>query len=218
MKINIVAAPLKRQAVRGGSNLSMSCSTGFVAKNGTQNGVLTADHCGPGPHDYYDNADGTSYTLSVTAKKNDAYVDLAFLPSTSSVAQFYADTNTPRVLTGRRLQSSTAVGNQVCHRGIGSGYSCGIVENTAYKPTAWQCGPATAPVACAATWVQVGNSSLACYGGDSGGPWFISQTAVGIHNGGGSYGPGVGSCTYAVYMSTDRITSLGSGFSLLYGP
>ncbi|HEX8431262.1 MAG TPA: hypothetical protein VF625_08235, partial [Longimicrobium sp.] len=42
-----------------------------------------------------------------------------------SVAQFYADTSIPCVLTGKRLQSSTTVGSTVCHRGIATGYSCG---------------------------------------------------------------------------------------------
>jgi hypothetical protein len=219
VKINVIGAPLKRQAVRGGSHLSVGCTTGFVAKNGTQSGVLSAAHCGAGSVTYTDAVDGTSYTLTPTLSRNDASHDVHFMPSSATLPQFYADTNVPRVLTGRRLQSSTATGNQVCHRGIGSTsrYSCGWVENTAYKPV-WDCGPAGTPITCAYTWVQVGGSTLACYGGDSGGPWFIGQTAVGIHNGGSSYGPATGQCIYGVYMSTDRITGLGSGVALTYGP
>ncbi|HLL30517.1 MAG TPA: hypothetical protein VK403_05935, partial [Allosphingosinicella sp.] len=65
------------------------------------------------------------------------------------------------------------------------------------------------------TWVQVGGSSLQCAGGDSGGPWFVSQTALGIHT--GSVTNTAGTCFSAWYMSTDRLSGLGTGYSLLYG-
>lgn len=68
---------------------------------------------------------------------------------------------------------------------------------------------------CASTYISVSGTSLACGAGDSGGPWFASQTAFGVHNGGASSGTAPGQCARAIYMSTDRISDM--GLSLFYG-
>ena len=128
-------------------------------------------------------------------------------------AEFYADSaTTPRILTGKRLQSSTAAGNQVCHRGAATGYSCGLVQLTSFKPLyANACGS----VACEPVWVQVaGDANTACFQGDSGGPVFASQTAFGLLKGTSASGTGKGQCTWFAYMSTDRLPT---GWSLIYG-
>ena len=128
-------------------------------------------------------------------------------------AEFYADSATsPRTLTGRRLRTSTAVGDTVCHRGKSTGYSCGKVSKTNTILTyANACGTQT----CSAVWVTVtGDSGTACYPGDSGGPVFISQTAVGLLKGGPKVGTAPGQCAYFYYMSTDYLPT---GWSLLYG-
>lgn len=217
---------LSKHAVRGGSNLQSACTSGFVVKNGTQKGTLTAGHC-PSTLEYSDAVDGTYYTLSrpVGAVRDDASHDVQFLDATAdALPQFYADSTTPRVLTGKRLQSSTTVGSTVCHRGDYSKHSCGSVESISYTPTKpatttspnpYYCGPSD-NLTCSATWVQVGGSTVRCQGGDSGGPWFIAQTALGVHTGG--FIANTGSCLFAWYMSTDRITGMGSGYALLFGP
>ena len=226
VRIRAVNGTVDRQAVRGSGNLQYNCTAGFVVQNGTRKGPLTAAHC-LSSYDYYDLADGTAYTISgpSTAARNDASHDVRWLDATAdAVPQFYADTATPRVLTGRRTQSNTAVGSTVCHRGISSNYSCGSVESIAYTPTKpatatspepYYCG-SSSNITCANTWVQVGGSSLRCARGDSGGPWFSSTIALGIHSGGAV--DGSGNCISAWYMSTDRIsTGLGSTYSLIYG-
>lgn len=126
--------------------------------------------------------------------------------------EFYADSSTTaRVLTGRRYRSSTAAGNNVCHRGITTGYSCGYVDQTNYRPTySGACGS----VSCDAVWVIVSGADLACYPGDSGGPVFASQTAFGLLKGTSSNGTARGQCNFFIYMSTDFLLS---GTSLLYG-
>jgi streptogrisin C len=226
VKIRTVNGTVNKQAVRGSGNLQYNCTAGFIVQNGTRKGPLTSAHC-LSSYDYYDLADGTAYTISgpSTAARNDASHDVRWLDATAyALPQFYADTATPRVLTGRRTQSNTAVGSTVCHRGIGSNYSCGSVESIAYTPT--KPATATSPVpyycgtnndiTCANTWVQVGSSSLRCAGGDSGGPWFSSTIALGVHTGGVTDASGY--CVTAWYMSTDRIsTGLGSTYSLIYG-
>jgi hypothetical protein len=128
--------------------------------------------------------------------------------------QFYADsTTTARVLTGRRLLSSTAAGDEVCHRGATTGYSCGMVAQTNYAPMyAGACGS----VACSAVYVKVnGGTATKCYGGDSGGPVFASQTAFGLLKSAAATGSGAGQCSYFTYMSTDFLPT---GRTLQYGP
>ena len=218
-----------KHAVRAGSNLQMACTTGFVVQTGTSKGPLTAAHC-PIPADYYDMYDGTAYdqlTGPSTAMRDDASHDVRWLNASAwAVPQFYADTSTPRTLTGRRTQTNTAVGSTVCHYGAATGYSCGSVESTAYTPTKpvtttnpdpYYCGPLN-NITCSNTWVQVGGSSIKCNDGDSGGPWFSSTIAFGVHAG-GVRDRTYNYCISAWYMSTDRIsTGLGSGYSLVYGP
>lgn len=213
IRVQLAVAPERDQNARGGANLS-TCTTGFVVANsaGTR-GVTTAGHCGSAQT--YSDFSGTSYATTFVAERFDADEDVQWHTTTGAeVPEFYADlTTTARVLTGRRLRSSTAVGNTVCHRGSTSGYSCGSVESTTYQPTfAGACNGFT----CTATYIKVSGPDLRCAGGDSGGPWFNGQTAFGTHKSGSSSGPGTGQCSYATYMSTDYLTGL--GVSLVYGP
>lgn len=212
VRIDLIDAPEQDAAVRGGANMS-TCTSGFVVANsaGTR-GILTAAHCGNSQS--YSDFDGTSTSTTFISEILDADQDVQWhtTPQTE-VPEFYADlTTSARILTGRRLRSSTAVGNTVCHRGKTSGYSCGSVDSTTYQPTySGACGT----VACASTYIKVSGSSLACSGGDSGGPWFNGQTAFGIMKSASFSGAAPGQCNYGTYMSTDYISGL--GVSLVYG-
>ncbi len=213
VRINFNELAEQDQSVRGGGTLT-DCTSGFVVANsaGTR-GFTTAAHCGNS--EFYSDFDGTNTSSTFVSELQDATHDVQWhtTPQTE-VPEFYADlTSSARVLTGRRLLSSTSVGNTVCHRGITSGYSCGSVESTTYQPTyAGACGA----VACSSVYVKVSGASLACAGGDSGGPWFNGQTAFGTHKSGASSGSAAGQCSYATYTSTDYLSGL--GVSLVYGP
>lgn len=213
VRIDLIDAPEQDASVRGGATLS-TCTSGFVVANsaGTR-GILTAAHCGNTQS--YSDFDGTSTTTTFISEILDADQDVQWHTTPQSeVPEFYADlTTSARVLTGRRLYSSTSVGNTVCHRGITSGYSCGSVDSVTYQPTyANACGT----VACASTYIRVSGPNLACSGGDSGGPWFNGQTAFGIMKSASFSGAAPGQCNYGTYMSTDYISGL--GVSLVYGP
>jgi hypothetical protein len=212
IRVLLIDTPERSQHTRGGANLT-DCTAGFVVANsaGTR-GVTTAAHCPP-TQTYFEFG-GTSYAATFVAERWDADEDVQWhTTSHDHYPEFYADlTTTARVLTGRRLRSSTAVGNTVCHRGRTTGYSCGSVESTTYGPTyAGACNG----VACTQTFIRVSGVDLRCDGGDSGGPWFNGQTAFGTHKSGASSGPGTGQCSFATYMSTDYLTGL--GVSLVYG-
>lgn len=215
VRVDTVEAQASDSDVRGGAKVNENsghCTSGFVVKNSAgTTGVTTAGHC-EGVNTYY-NPNGTSIPLTWTLEIRDADQDVEVHTSGFiERPEFYADVATPRVLTGRRLRSSTAVGDQVCHRGVTTGYSCGNVSKTDTQLTYTN---ACNGVTCAATWVTVGgNSGTACYGGDSGGSVFISQTAVGTMKGGPNTGTAKGQCAYFYYMSTDFLPS---GWTLLYG-
>jgi streptogrisin C len=210
VRIDFLDSPLVNQAsVRGGANLT-DCTSGFVVANsaGTR-GFVTAGHCPSS--ETYSGFDGTVTSTTFQSETFDADQDFQWhtTPQTE-VPEFYADlTTSARVLTGKRLRSSTAVGNTACHRGLTSGYSCGSVQSTTYQFT----DPANCNgFTCSSTYISVTGSSLACAGGDSGGPWFNGQTAFGIHKA----GPRTGPCTIAIYTSTDYLS--GTGVSLVFGP
>lgn len=217
VRIDVVEQATSDSDVRGGSKItspSSYCTSGFTVKNtaGTT-GMTTSAHC-EGINTYY-NPNGTTIALTHTGVEiKDADQDVEV--HTSGYVErpeFYADlAATARILTGKRLQSSTAAGNQVCHRGATTGYSCGLVGLTNYQPTyAGACGTVT----CSPVWVTVnGDANTACYGGDSGGPVFASQTAFGLLKGTNASGSAKGQCSFFIYMSTDRLPS---GWSLVYG-
>jgi len=212
VRIETLAVPEQDQHTRGGADI-IGCTAGFVVQNsaGTR-GVSTAAHC-DNTQTYYEFG-GTSYSITWVAGKLDADHDVQWhTTSHDEYPEFYADlTTSARVLTGRRYRSSTSVGNTVCHRGNGTGYSCGSVASTTHQPTYTNaCGSQT----CNPVYIRVSGADLLCYGGDSGGPWFNGQTAFGIHKSGASSGPAKGDCSYAVYMSTDYLSGL--GVSLVYG-
>ncbi len=216
VRIQTVAQETRDADVRGGSKIDGTlgtCTSGFTVKNASNvTGMTTASHC-EGIKNYY-NPNGTAIALTYVTETKDADQDVEVHTSGyAELAQFYADvTTSARVLTGKRLRSSTAAGNQVCHRGTTTGYSCGLVDLTNYRPTyAGACGS----VAYDAVWVTVnGDANTACYPGDSGGPVFASQTAFGLLKGTSASGTAKGQCSFFIYMSTDFLPT---GWTLLYG-
>ncbi|WP_227574856.1 S1 family peptidase [Acinetobacter calcoaceticus] len=231
VRLMYVGAPLSREAVRGSGTIINSttkegCTTGFVVKqsSGTTTGVSTAGHCGQNTATAsYTGVDGAAHTLTPQSSSLTGTTDVKWYTTNgTNEPKFYANsTTTPRTLTGKRSQASTAVGQNYCHYGITTGFSCGDVTSVAYKPAGSNgsplCGP-TQNIQCSNTWIALvppsNSPGLACDEGDSGGPWFISTVAVGIHSMGASRGSAIGQCDLAIYMSTDRLNAI--GVQLLY--
>lgn len=231
VRLMIVGAPLSKQAVRGSGTILNSvtgagCTTGFVVKqnSGSTTGVATAGHCGQNNASAnYIGVDGATHTLTHQTASLTSTNDVKwYTTSGTNEAKFYANSaTTPRTLTGRRSQASTTVGQNYCHYGMTTGFSCGDVTSVAYKPVQSNggalCGPSN-NIQCSNTWIALvppsGSPGLACAGGDSGGPWFVSTVAVGIHSMGASRGNAIGQCDLAIYMSTDRLNAI--GVQLLY--
>ena len=80
------------------------------------------------------------------------------------------------------------IDDYVCHTGRSSGMTCGTVINTSFQPrysgACWSTGGHETD--CNSVFVEVKGPSLKSCGGDSGGPWYRSGTAYGIHKGSNS--------------------------------
>ena len=171
------------------------CTTGFVVTNGGVNAISTAAHC---PDQLiYTNDDGSSVTLPMIGSWGAAYRDVQ-INGTADAPQplFYSDRDAGslrEVETWRNL-AGTRAGEFVCHYGESSGYSCSTVELTDYAPPGELCGGPCSP-----TWVTVKGPT--CIPGDSGGPVFSGNVALGIAK--GINRDEAGGCEFYYYMSTD---------------
>ena len=181
------------------------CTTAFVVTNGETNAITTAAHC---PDDLtYVDRDGTTVSLPMIGSWGAAYRDVQINGSPNSPEPlFYSNrgAGTLRRLVSWRNVASTRAGDFVCHYGESSGYSCATVELTDYAPPGDLCGGPCSP-----TWVTVRGPT--CIPGDSGGPVFSGEVALGIAKGINREG---GRCLFYYYMSTDYLPA---GWRLLVG-
>lgn len=221
-RIKPVGGQVVDMDVRGGAKVNPAdnryCTTGFSIK--TVNGantlpagttaVTTAAHCQDTLR-YINPANGTSFPLYFAMQDGYGSRDVQIHTSGyNELAQFYGDSKTvARTLTGKRNYLSTGPGDQVCHRGETTGYSCATVESTVYWPPDEECAGY-----CNDTWVAVSGTGVKCYGGDSGGSVFASTVAFGTLKGGINPSASTQECSFYYYMSTDFLPA---GWSLIYG-
>ncbi len=103
-------------------------------------------------------------------------------PVTQAVAPLFHVSKT--VARPQGSVSSVLPGAQICKWGSRSlSYTCGNVTSINFAPS--QCGPSGGP--CSNAFVRVSIGSGNTCKGDSGGPWFVGNTAVGVHNGASPY-------------------------------
>jgi hypothetical protein len=182
------------QSTFGGLFFS-SCTGAFTASYAGSTGVLTAAHCPDS--ELYD----SSYSTSTVTYGWGAYRDVQFnvIYGNTVVPQFY-DGSIVRDVTDRYSRDTQWVGMYLCHYGAATGYGCGTLYSKTFQPTYTN---ACNGVPCASTWMVATGSSLRTGDGDSGGPWFVASTALGVHKGSQTYG------TYVIYMAIDYIDALG---------
>lgn len=209
VRIESVDAPVGDGHTRGGASLS-TCTSGFVVRHpstGTR-GYITAGHCGN--NQTYFEYGGVSYSTNFIDQIRDANQDVQWHTTPHlELPRFYASSTTShRPLLAKKNRSSQALFSYVCHRGKTTGYSCGIIVSKWFKPTYANACPG---VTCASVWIRVAGSSLKCFPGDSGGPWFLVYTAYGIYKGQSSSGTSAGGCNWAFYMAANYF-----GISLVF--
>lgn len=209
MRIEASDAPVGDGHTRGGAHLS-SCTSGFVVRHPTSGtkGFITAGHCG-NDQTYFEYG-GVSYSTTFVDEIRDADQDVQWhTTSHIELPEFYASSTTVhRPLQAKKNRSSQSVGGYVCHRGKTTGYSCGNIESKTFQPTYTNACPG---VTCASVWIRVEGSSLKCFPGDSGGPWFLVYTAYGIYKGQSSSGTSASGCNWAFYMAANYF-----GIDLVY--
>jgi hypothetical protein len=152
---------------RGGVPYPGGCTGGFVVRSGSTYGIASARHC------TYTNFSYDGGTFVFQAQLPTTQGDIRWSRSTSggvsSSFQYY-----PNMFRLVNAAVSPAVGTFVCKYGTTTGQTCSTVYATG------KCGNGY----CGLTIVQKGISAR----GDSGGPWFNGNTAMGIHHGTVDYG------------------------------
>lgn len=198
--------PLHRQ-----SDSAPVCTTAFSIRNVVTlvTGVLTAGHCAN--ELYYVESPAIKYNITRMGERWDADQDWQW-HTTSHVeySQFWSGSSYRNVNdTEPRLEM---VGDYVCHFGITTGYSCGVIQTIHYQSVGCN------GVACDPVWVRVEGSNLECAGGDSGGPWFNANTAYGLLHSGASSGTGPGQCAFATFNSIGAIQGPNNNLELMLAP
>lgn len=174
-----LAGELEANEVWGGGQLRLTngdsiCTSGWSARRGGREGIITAGHC-PNLLRWGFNAGWIQFVADRPVTPNGNWVDMQFHQTLAAdaVPKFRSTSMSTFRLV---LDVANPVYNQrVCHWGMVTGTGCTIVVETfgCYRydgdPRAY-CGLAF-------------TSRHITAGGDSGGPWYSGQTAVGTHTG-----------------------------------
>jgi len=147
------------------------CTTGFsVAKSGTY-GFVTAGHC-QNDRSYTQPENGLTYNAPYKAQHRGDWGDFQWHTTPhDEYAEFYTTSTGHRDVLG--YDGSIAEGDYVCKYGRTSGYGCGYVKNNNVNVTFD--GITHRRLVAMRTYFTEG--------GDSGGPWFLVNDAMGVHSG-----------------------------------
>ena len=182
--------------IYGGLHLS-SCTAGFSVEhsNGTK-GITTADHCG----------DSQAYNGTTLPREDGAYggwVDLQWHSASGFTVrnkiQDGLGDDQIREIDATRHYDDQSVNDYVCIYGMITRYRCGYIKTKLFLPDHDDC-----PGCLSAGWIKVHKNGISQFieRGDSGGPVFSGNTALGTiafraPDGGG------------VYMAVNHMSSLG---------
>lgn len=154
-----------------------SCTAGFSVEdsNGTK-GITTAAHC----------SNTQSYgNINLPIQSPQAYggsgeVQWHTTPGLDVVNEVKIGSYS-REVTDTTDRSEQSVGEYVCNYGMVTGYDCGHINDTSWMPSD-SCDNGGVGCFWNPTFVRVraSNGQVLADNGDSGGPWFIGQSAYGI--------------------------------------
>ncbi|MFC6838889.1 S1 family peptidase [Xanthomonas theicola] len=192
------------------------CTGGFIVRNkdNTKWGILTAAHCGKKLMygNWSDAGSGQQVTAKLTheAQLFDATHDLAWhsfpVVGYRPLGEIFARDTCAQCGVVILSTAAPKAGDRVCHRGLQTGWSCGVVSGTTYSFGKNDCnGKVCDPRAYK---VAVGEE-LACFGGDSGGPVHYGNTAFGIVKSAAYAGVEPGKCDALVFSPIGKIVDLG---------
>ncbi len=178
-----------------------TCTAGFtVVKPSTGVRYLTtAGHCNDSQ-----TFDGTSTTFVKDWESGNVDFQLHKPSSGNSASPKFLANGSTRTVTGQKTYSSVVVGSSVCKQGKKTGYTCGKI--TSKKATGVDNN--TGGKSFIKVNRNIDDSGKISDKGDSGGPWFMGNTAYGWHHSGVSNG------SFSKFMS---VSFLPSGYSLAIG-
>lgn len=159
------------------------CTSGFVVRRNSDGveGVLTDSHC-EGLNQLEENNTSGGVNLSFSAPFVSEHIgvngDMEWHTTThDDFPQFWSSNSSRRNVNARIGSSGYSVGGYTCHYGRFSGYSCGNIATLTRSVTFTWAG-----CNCLRTAQNlVGTTGATSTGGDSGGPWFLVNTAYGLH-------------------------------------
>jgi PKD domain len=166
-----------------------SCTSGFAVRDVVNElGILTAGHCDD--TQYYEGA-----LLPMRSQLVGGHHDVQWHSACDLVPvtnQFESGLGL-RSVTGTRGRDQQAIGTPVCKYGMATGRTCGTIGSKSFD----------AGEGFHSTFIRVEGISLRAPG-DSGAPWFVEETAFGIHLGWPS-----DDANDAIYMAIDYASALG---------
>jgi hypothetical protein len=179
--IKVNELPKEVTDIFGGLALT-TCTSGFSVKDsGGTKGITTAGHCS---NDQWYNGVKLPFVSGTTGGVYDIQWHTA--PG-FTVRNLVFDGTYNRYIFSVKFRANQSVGEWVCKYGMTTGYACGTIATTSQDG------------------VNVRVDNMNVQGGDSGGPWFWSNTA---------YGTTISSCTLgdgtpcAIYGPVDHIYNI----------
>ena len=151
-----------------------SCTSGFIVRHNSSGveGPMTAAHCDT-MTSMQDPVNGGTFSTSLIAEHLGWLGDIQWESSThDDFPEFFANFSDRRAVTSRRMNWQLAQGQYVCRFGRSTGQGCGNVDQLNITIPGFADHLAT-----------VTNLTKLDGAGDSGGPWYSINTAVGIHSG-----------------------------------
>lgn len=207
---------LNMEYINGGAvlqNNNSFCTSGFPVKHTAtgRKGITTAAHC-PDDLIYVNYGYPTKFSTPLTYVDgiNDASHDVqwhtvgAHTPLRSVYATSTSDYNKRSIMY---MWTGAQVGQELCFRGVRTGWSCGKVVSIGWDPGI-SCGPGQA-LPCANTWIRVQGPALACAPGDSGAAVVRGNNGHGIVSKADSNGVLAGECDGITIMPWGAIKELG---------
>lgn len=182
--------------IYGGLALSQ-CTSGFSVRQTSDpgyKGITTAAHCANSL-----SYNGTSLTFMSQIFTGSYDIQWHRAPGFTVTNKIKDGSNTTRNITSTLHRNNQTIGGYVCKYGKATGYTCGYISSKTLCPS-------SVPN-CGATFIRVDNTagySDLSSSGDSGGPWFLVNTAYGTHVGSPADDP-----NDAVYMAVNYIGGLG---------
>lgn len=162
--VRVIADPtlaVGEDAIWGGEVMGANlCTTGFAVRTSSYaHGVLTAAHC-------QNSLSVDGIALSFRAESSNRDVQWHSTTATTTDPRFYVGPSTYRVV---HSQAIPVVGQTLCKYGFKTGQTCDVtyLDN--------QCRGSYCDM--------MTMTNRLADGGDSGGPWYSSNTAYGIHSG-----------------------------------